>query len=352
MSHEIRNPVNGMLGVLRLLANTELDDHQRRLIRLIEDSGATLMTLLERVLKLNRLESDEHELSFQPVDLADLCRRSLDAMSAMRPDLETSIDAPEALWVLSDAASLRQIVDNLVSNALKYTPEGSVRVVVRQLDDAQSISVSDTGVGIEPSRIEAIFRRFHRATASRGDGYIGGTGLGLSIAKQLAALLGGALFVESTPGAGSTFTLRTTFASATPAESPGPTSSTDAALPPGLRVLVVDDDAVSRFVVCQLLEQWRVKVFEARDGLEAVALATREDVDLVFMDCVMPTLDGWETTRRLRAQGFGKPVIALTASASEVDISRAFQAGMNDHISKPCMPETLRARLSYWTTSR
>lgn len=352
MSHEIRNPVSGLMGVLRLLAQTELTDHQRRLVRLMQDSGATLTTLLDRVLNLNRLESDQGEVNYQPVDIANLCRRSLDAMSAMRPDLATSVDAPEALWVLSDAASLRQIVDNLVSNALRYTPKGSVRVAVRDLDGVQLISVADTGVGIDPSKVEAIFRRFYREPTSPSGGYVGGTGLGLSIAQQIAELMGGSLTVESSLGEGSTFTLRTSFASAQPSD-PADKPHTDAvSLPPGLRVLVVEDEAVNRFVMCQFLEQWGVKFFEGRDGLEALEMVKRVDPDVVLMDCVMPSLDGWEATRRLRERGFKKPVIALTGSATEVDIRRAFEAGMNDHISKPCLPETLQACLSYWTKGR
>lgn len=352
MSHEIRNPVNGLLGVLRLLQHTKLTEEQRRLVRLMEDSGDTLTTLLNRVLQLNRLESDQAEVTTEAVDLSALCASSLNSLSALRPDVSTSIDAPDSLWVHGDAAALRQILDNLVSNALKYTPAGSVHISVTEQENTQTIAVSDTGVGIAPARLETIFLRFHRATPPENDGYMGGTGLGLSIARELAELMGGSLKVMSTLGKGSTFTLTLTLPSARPRSA----RKRPPALAPltlaGSRALVADDEPISRFVACKILEQWGMEVREARDGNEALDLLETFTPDVVLMDCVMPVLDGWEATRRLRARGFTAPIIALTGSSTEIDISRAFEAGMNDHLSKPLQPETLHARIAYWAKHR
>ena len=350
MSHEIRNPVNGLLGVLRILQDTDLNNEQRRLVRLMEDSGDSLTHLLNRVLELTRLESAENELATQAIDLSDLCSRSLAALASMRPDVETSIESPGALWVHTDGAALRQVLDNLISNALKYTPAGRVRVTVAQEGDAQIISVIDTGVGIATERMESIFRRFHRATPPENDGYMGGTGLGLSIARELTALLGGTLTVQSKLGAGSTFTVSLALPASEPQQRGLIAPPVALAQLTGLRVLVVEDEPISRFVASKMLRHWGIEVREAHDGAQAVEAVADFSPHIILMDCVMPVLDGWETAHHLRARGVTCPIIAVTGSSTEIDIQRAFAAGMNDHLSKPIRPEALHARLRYWTS--
>ncbi|MEZ4380332.1 MAG: ATP-binding protein [Nannocystaceae bacterium] len=352
MSHEIRNPVNGLLGVLAILAETGLSDEQRRLVRLMERSGEALTDLLGRVLHLGRLESGEVEMTAASLDLAEVARDSLDLLAPTRPDLEMTVDGLPRLEVLGDRGSLRQILDNLVGNALKYTESGSVRVTVAGDAEAQRVVIADTGCGIAEDRLDLIFERFKRVDPG-SHRRRGGTGLGLAIARHLAREMGGDVTVESTPGRGTTFTL----ALALPLAAPGsaaPRASTPEAseIPPGARVLVVDDDPVSRFVARTILESWGVAVDLACDGREALEKAAALAPDVILMDCIMPELDGWDATAALRARGFDRPIIALSGSATEVDVARAFESGMDDHLTKPIHPDALLRALAHWLAPR
>jgi PAS domain S-box-containing protein len=352
MSHEIRNPVNGLLGVLELLTATGLSDEQRRLVRLMQRSGEVLTNLLKRVLQLGRLESGEFVLTSEPLDLAQLARDSLEVLAPTRPDLEVTVSGPPHLELQGDRGRLRQIIDNLVGNALKYTESGSVRVVIEGDARGQRIVVADTGPGIAEDQLTLIFERFKRIDPG-SHRRRGGTGLGLAIARQLAREMGGDITVESAPGRGSTFTLALALAPAESGSSEAqPAGHPTSVIPPGSRVLVVDDDPVSRFVAQSILADWGVQVDLACDGREALVKVETRPPDLVLMDCIMPELDGWDATVALRARGFRRPIIALSGSSTQVDVTRAFASGMDDHITKPIHPKELRGALAHWLAVR
>lgn len=313
----------------------------------MDETGTTLSSLLERVLQLSRLESGEIESESFPLDLVAICASSVAVLSPTRPDLAVTLEGVDRLLVLGDPGQLRQIVDNLVSNALRYTLSGSVTVFVSGSELSQVITVTDTGRGIDPSRHEVIFERFRRIDPD-SDRFQGGTGLGLSIARQLARGLGGDLTVSSQLGLGSAFTLSLQLPPATlttPASEPPPKK---VSFPPGTRVLVVDDEPIGRYVARRLMEQWGIEVLEATDGAMALHMALSEQPDLVFMDCIMPHTNGWTAAQQLRERGFKRPILALSGSGTEVDIARAFDAGMNDHLCKPVRAPELHGALSFW----
>jgi PAS domain S-box-containing protein len=357
MSHEIRTPLNGVMGVAGALSRTALDNNQREMVGLIESSAQTLESLLSDVLDLARVESGRLVLASEPFDLrrclADVGAlfqpsaeaKSLDLMVLASPEIEGAF--------LGDAARLRQILSNLVANAVKFTPSGQVRIGATGLRTPQGIDariwVEDTGIGFDAETKDRLFGRFEQADGSITRRY-GGTGLGLAISRSLAERMGGSLDAVASPGQGATFTLSLPLARSAEPAMHAPLA--DAACetlcdqPSPLRVLLAEDHPTNRRVVQLILESAGVALTCVEDGAQAVEAWGRGDFDLVLMDMQMPVMDGLTAIRRIRAEeaSRGRPrtqVFALTANAmpEHADASRA--AGADGHLTKPISADQL-----------
>ncbi|MGO4391092.1 PAS domain S-box protein [Variovorax sp. M-6] len=358
MSHEIRSPLNAVIGLAYLLRQTSLDETQRDFLQKIDASSNALLGVINDILDISKIEAGEMALDESGFDLREL----LDGVMAMASvnalgkgialRLETGDGLPAQLR--GDQTRLRQILVNLMSNAVKFTAEGSVCLSVtaekRQDRHVQMcFAVLDTGIGIESELLGRVFAPFTQADSSTTRRF-GGTGLGLTIVKQLTELMGGELGVASTPGSGSEFWVVLPLEIAADAVAPG-AASPDQDLS-RIRVLVVDDSPVNLLVCQNILGRAGAEVRLAKDGREAVEMlrAGPGSFDLVLMDVHMPVLDGNEATRRIRGElGLAAlPVIALTASALVAERERAFEAGMNDFVSKPFDAEALVRTVRRW----
>ena len=351
MSHELRTPMNGVLGLAHALRGTKLDAQQAAYLEMIEASGHGLMTILNDILDLSKIEAGKLALEVAPFDIRKLAlqTRAVWSESARLKGLDLVVEVGPGTppWVTGDAARVRQILMNLVSNALKFTDTG--RVVIRlDADDHERIRilVIDTGMGMSREQIDRVFTPF-----AQGDPTIarrfGGTGLGLSICRQLAERMGGEIIVSSELGSGSTFTVRlplpvTAAPPATIADAPKPELS-------GARVLVVDDNLANQMVARAILEAVGAVVAVANDGHAALARLRMEDFDVVLMDVHMPGMDGVEAVRRIRAGEAGRsdlPVVALTADAMVGDAERLLAQGFDDAHPKPVQPAGLLATVA------
>jgi PAS domain S-box-containing protein len=351
MSHEIRTPMNGVIGMISLLEDTPLSPAQAEHVRVIRTSGEALLTIIDDVLDLSKIEAGRLELearTFSP----ESCAR--DALAIVRPiaqdkglalRLESAGPVPPA--VVGDEARVRQILLNLLSNAVKFTCAGEVVVRVDAADDGLRFSVQDTGIGIDPAHMERLFRPFSQVDASISRRF-GGTGLGLTISQRLAELMGGALTVTSSPGVGSTFVLQVPLQLGTaPAHTGTTTLDTESVDLSALSVLVAEDNPINQRVIQRFLERLGVRAELVEDGAAALERLSAAPYSVVLMDVQMPVMDGLEATRRLRAASGaeGPYVVALTASAMEEDRERCRAAGMDDFLAKPIRPDALRRAL-------
>lgn len=360
MSHDIRTPMNAVLGFAELLHRAELPSEQHRQVDVILDSGRNMMSLLNDVLDLSKIEAGRLELVERNFDVRALLSGSIElfrqAAGAKGIALEMAIDPSVPQWIRGDKLRLRQILDNLLSNAVKFTEAGSVTLTARieREDGARrlQIKVSDTGIGIAPDRVQRIFDGFTQADASIHERF-GGTGLGLAICARLAGLMGGTITVESRPEQGSIFGLRLPLNTAVSVMDSGGEQGEGDPLDLAGSVLVAEDNQVNRMVAAAMLDRLGVPYEFAEDGEEAVAriLAARgagEPFALVFMDIQMPRMDGHEAARALREAGVGAselPIVGLSANAFPEDTAAALSAGMQAHITKPLRLEALAAVL-------
>lgn len=360
MSHEIRTPMNGVLGMIHLLRDTRLSKQQREYVDAIAASGEALLVILDDILDLSKLEAGKLVLEKTPLQLRSLLDDIvlLNSVAAQRKaiTLSLAVDPRVPEWVLGDPVRLRQVLQNLVGNAVKFTLRGIVEIAVDVLSEDRGngtqlllFAVRDTGIGISRSDQARLFMDFSQADSSISRKF-GGTGLGLAICKRLVNAMGGRIGVDSEPGTGSSFffllRLQPTTAPATVVA--------DDPLPPDaghrLRVLVAEDGEINRRIVRTLLRKYGHEALEASNGRDAIAQLLAHDVDLILMDIQMPEVDGMEATRRIRQLHdpvkARVPVVALTANAlpEERDAFRA--AGMDGHISKPLRPDELRAWLA------
>ena len=348
ISHELRTPMNGLLGMLDLVLDSSVAGEQREQIEIAQRCAYSLLDLLNDILDLSKIEAGRmilEKIPFDPRAVAEDCVRGQAAKAAQkRVDLAFEFTG-EANSVTGDPLRLRQIVTNLLSNAIKFTEQGWVRV--RQSTSAQTgrtvmrLEVADTGSGIPADKLPLIFEKFTQADSSISRKY-GGTGLGLAITKRLVELQGGQIRVESHVGKGSTFTVEIPFEAASaemPAKKPEQQQGTDTAGGPQPRILLVEDNAVNQRVVLAMLRKKNYKIDVAGNGQEALDILEHaaEPYNLILMDVQMPVLDGLETTRAIRrnVQWNYLPIIAMTAHAMIGDRERCLQAGMNAYISKP-----------------
>ena len=356
VSHEIRTPLNGVLGLTRLLLAEELSPRQRRYVELADASAGSLMGLIEDLLDLGKIESGRMELEFAPFRLDELLDELHDMYGlraqekGLRFSLEVDPQVPQA--VRGDPGRLRQILNNLLSNALKFTGQGEFGLMVgRSRSRTLRFTVYDTGIGIPFEVQQRLFTRFTQADRATSRRY-GGTGLGLAIVKQLCDMMGGTILLQSEPGRGTSLRCELPLQELPLKEVPRRPPVQAAAPAPRLatRVLVAEDNETNQVVVRGLLAQAGYHdVTLVGDGEEALAAIASSAFDLVLMDCRMPRLDGYEAARRLRAQGFTQPIIALTANAAAGERERCLAWGMNDYLSKPVDATRLAEVLAEWT---
>lgn len=349
MSHELRTPLNGMLGLSQALKLEPLEPGEREQVELLEESGRTLLALLNDVLDMAKIEAGKLDLALTPEDLSRLAERVVRINQAQAREKGTEItleiDPATPRTLMFDPLRVRQCLGNLVSNAVKFTPAGQIRVrVTCEAGDQPDrmlakIIVSDTGVGMSPAVLARIFTPFEQAdpTIARRTG---GTGLGLNITRRLAQMMGGSVTVRSTEGKGSTFTL--TFACGLPTAEATQTGGLLGGERP-LRLLVVDDYAVNRKVIAMMLAPLGCEIVEADNGQRALDVLAEREVDLALLDFNMPVMGGLETTRRLRADPRWRklPVVCLTAGIMDDERTAAVQAGMDGFIEKPIEMSTL-----------
>ena len=381
ISHELRTPMNGILGMAQLVLNSPLNEKQRKQVNILYDSGKILLNIINELLDLGKIEAGKMELEAIPSDLLQTIKDAVNLLNVRAEEkglnlaIQTQGHLPQQ--VIGDHNRLRQIILNLVGNAVKFTQKGNITVLLalEKIIDNQAqlkISVIDTGIGISPQELPLMFDKFHQANASTSRKY-GGTGLGLFICRQLIELMGGKINVESQEGKGSTFyfTLILPIVPSTPvsemtpqipslaAKVSTPTQESISALPNSKlppRILLAEDDRVNQIVAKMTLADINCQLDIANHGQEALDMIAKQTYDLVLMDLHMPILDGYATTQRIRQSEQNTdthlPIIAMTADLLSGDLENCLEACMDDTLVKPITKVSIEEILNKWLPTK
>jgi|694.fasta_scaffold83428_3 signal transduction histidine kinase/CheY-like chemotaxis protein len=357
ISHEIRTPISAISGMSGILADTEISETQKQYVNAIQSSSKSLMVIVNDILDMSKLESGKFSAEFIPFEI----RSVLDPLYTtylLRTDekgIAFSIDYPNDMpkWLFGDPTRLGQILNNLISNAIKFTDTGKVSLKItfekKGKHNEFYFRVTDTGIGIDQEKLKTIFEFFSQEdnTITRR---FGGTGLGLAISKSISELLGGEITVESEKGLGSTFQFCVTMPEASVQLKKETIAQSDLT---GKNILIVEDNELNRFLAVTILKKWNANIHIAINGEEAVKAVSNLEIDIVLMDIQMPVMDGVAAAIAIRSElKSNVPIIALTANALESEKEKCWQAGMNEYITKPYNPEVLREKIIFLTENK
>ncbi|MEZ9404582.1 ATP-binding protein [Vibrio sp. 10N.286.48.F5] len=356
INHELRTPLNGLLGSAELISDTELNSSQREIVNNLSQSGEFLRTIINDLLDYSKINAGMLELIPKKFALNDL-RNTIDSIfvnRAIEKQLEFNISVASNVpsHFQGDLERITQLFVNLIGNAIKFTEEGHVNVDIEWDKNQFVFSVEDTGVGIAESAHKTLFEPFTQADNSSSRNYEG-TGLGLAICRKLVALMNGDIGVTSVVGSGTTFTISIPLQVVdVPAESDSVAKGFEYEAELSLlKVLVVDDIKMNQIIIQQMLRKHEIEPAIASNGVEGFELASDNEYDIVFMDCRMPVMDGFEATEKLREKGYVKSIVALTAGTTLEERERCIQCGMDDILSKPYTANDLKEMLKKWGVS-
>ncbi|WP_409477399.1 response regulator [Pseudobdellovibrio sp. HCB154] len=359
VSHEIRTPVNGILGMTNLLLDSKLTDEQRTHLEAVNFSAQGLLALINDILDYAKVESGKLEIEKVNFNLYGLLDETYNSFKylAEQKGLTIKIEFPEnkSIYYLGDAGRLRQVLSYLIGNAVKFTNQGEIliKTSIQNLASDKTqfyVEVKDTGIGISPESLSKLFKPFNQVDNSSSRKH-GGIGLGLSLAKQLVELMQGQIGVHSTLAKGSTFWFTLPLESGTAPEATDDQQNFISAPYPA-RILVVEDNQINQMVAVKMLDKFGYKSLAVANGKEALLALRESTYDLVLMDCQMPEMDGYEATAQIRQGSYIKdtqiPIIAMTANALASDKERCLQVGMNDYLTKPMTPKALSEAIYKW----